>query len=154
MIKSLKRKLLPLLSYWPPLLGAGIRIDRMSSDFKEVDVSLRMKPWNTNYVGVHYGGSLYSMTDAFYMLMLIENLGPEYIVWDKAATIRFIRPGKGTVRARFRLTDETLHSIRVEVDEKEKIEPVFLVQIHDEKGQLVSEVEKTLYVRKKQSKAS
>jgi hypothetical protein len=77
----------------PPFLGAGIRVKRLASDWKEIDVEMRLRWWNANYVGTRYGGSLYSTADPFFMVMLIENLGKEYIVWDKAASIRLKKPG-------------------------------------------------------------
>ena len=73
---------------------------------KAIDVEMKLRFWNKNYVGTHFGGSLYAMTDPFFMLMLLDNLGPEYLVWDKAATICFKKPGRGKVRAEFRLSDE------------------------------------------------
>lgn len=138
-----------LLRLYPPFLGAGIRVQRVSGDMREVDVELRQHWWNENYVGTHYGGSLYSMTDPFYMLMLIENLGRGYIVWDKAATIRFRKPGKGTVRAEFRLTEALLDELRARLENEEKIEPTFVVKVVDEQGEVVAEVEKLLYIRRK-----
>ena len=144
-----KHLLLKLMSLWPPFLGAGIRVKRISRDFTEVDVEMKLRVWNQNYVGVHFGGSLYAMTDPFYMLMLMENLGREYIVRDKAATIRFKRPGRGRVRAAFRITREQIDAIRAEADREAKVEPVFQVRVIDAEGTLVAEVEKTLYVRRK-----
>ena len=99
-----------------------------------VDVEMKLRPWNRNYVGTHYGGSLYSMTDPFYMLMLMENLGRDYIVWDKAASIRFRKPGKGKVKAEFRLSDAQLDEIRDKLTTQEKYEPTFLVEVKDEAG--------------------
>jgi hypothetical protein len=90
------------------------------------------------------------MTDPFYMLMLIENLGRDYVVWDKAATIRFRKPGKGTVRAQFRLTQEQIDALRAQADAHGKIEPTFNVQVLDETGEVVAEVEKLLHIRRKQ----
>jgi hypothetical protein len=110
---------------------------------------MRLRFWNRNYVGTHYGGSLYSMTDPFYMLMLMENLGREYIVWDKAASIRFRKPGKGTVRAQFRLSQEQLDDIRNKLATQEKYEPTFPVEVRDEAGQLIAEVEKVIHIRRK-----
>ena len=81
------------INLWPPILGAGIRV-KWGPGNKAVDVEMKLRFWNRNYVGTHYGGSLYSMTDPFYMLMLMNNLGRDYIVWDKAASIRFRKPGK------------------------------------------------------------
>jgi acyl-coenzyme A thioesterase PaaI-like protein len=140
---------LKLFNLWPPFAAAGIHIDRIAPDFREIDVSLRLRPWNRNYVGTHYGGSLFSMTDPFYMIMLLENLGPDFIVWDKAATIHYRKPGRGTVRAKFRLTDERLLELRGELETREKIEPVFVARVMDDKGEIVADVEKTLYVRRK-----
>jgi len=110
---------------------------------------MKMRFWNKNYVGSHYGGSLFSMTDPFLMLMLINNLGRDYIVWDKVASIRFKKPGKGTVRAHFQITPEEIESIRLQADQGAKVEPVFQVLVLDESGAVVAEVKKTLYVRRK-----
>jgi hypothetical protein len=144
-----RRRLQRLLRIYPPFLGAGIRIKRMSDDLREIDVEMRLHWWNANYVGTHYGGSLYSMTDPFYMLMLIANLGGEYIVWDKAASIRFRKPGKGTVEAQFRLAQSQLDAMRAQLQTHDKIEPAFLVQIRDAQGEVVAEVEKRLQIRRK-----
>lgn len=144
------RRLLNFMRFYPPFLGAGIRIARMSEDLREIDVEMKLHWWNRNYVRTHYGGSLYSMADPFYMVMLIENLGRGYIVWDKAASIRFRKPGKGTVRAEFRLTQEQIDSLRAQADSQGKIEPTFNVQVLDESGEVVAEVEKLLHIRRKQ----
>ena len=82
------------VNLWPPFLGAGIRVTHVAPDMKAIDVEMKLRWWNANYVGTHFGGSLFAMTDAFYMLMLMANLGRGYIVWDKAATIRYRKPGK------------------------------------------------------------
>lgn len=147
------RKLLRLLRFYPPFLGAGIRVRRMTEDLREIDVEMKLRWWNANYVGTHYGGSLYSMADPFYMLMLIDNLGRDYIVWDKSASIRFRKPGRGTVRAEFRLTQQQLDELRAQVDAQGKFEPRFTVQIRDEQGEVVAEVEKLLHIRRKDAKS-
>jgi acyl-coenzyme A thioesterase PaaI-like protein len=144
------RRLLNFMRFYPPFLGAGIRVARLSDDLREIDVEMKLHWWNRNYVRTHYGGSLYSMADPFYMVMLIENLGPGYIVWDKAASIRFRKPGKGTVRAEFRLTEEQIESLRAQVDSQGKIETTFNVQVLDESGEVVAEVEKLLHIRRKE----
>ncbi|MGA9529428.1 MAG: DUF4442 domain-containing protein [Terriglobales bacterium] len=154
MTMTFKRHMRWYLNIWPPLLGAGIRIKRLQADWREIDVEMKFRFWNSNYVGTHYGGSLYSMTDPFYMLMLIENLGSDYIVWDKSASIRFRKPGKGTMRAEFRLTDSQIQEIRDKLQTQGKVEPVFMVQVKDESGALIAEVEKVLHVRKKQRENS
>lgn len=138
--------LLRLLSVWPPYLGAGIRT-RVSPDLRTFEVRMKLRWWNRNYVNTHFGGSLYSMCDPFFMLILIEALGRGYVVWDKTATIRFRRPGKGTVRATFHIPQERVDEIRAAADRGEKVEPVFTVEILDEQGEVVAEIEKLLYVR-------
>lgn len=127
----------------------GIKVRRIADDFSAIDVEMVQRFWNTNYVGVHFGGSLFTMTDPFYMLMLIETLGREYIVWDKAGAIRYRRPAKGTVRAEFRLTAEQIDEVRRATENGEKVEPVFMVEIKDQSGEVVAIVERTLYVKKK-----
>jgi hypothetical protein len=140
--------MLRLINIWPPIGAAGIRV-RWGTDMKSADVEMKLRFWNQNFVGTHYGGSLYSMTDPFYMLMLIKNLGPEYIVWDKAASIRFRKPGKGKVHAEFRLTDAQLDDIREKLKTQSKYEPTFTVEVRDEAGDVVTEVQKVLHIRKK-----
>ncbi len=144
----LQRLMLRSINFYPPLLAAGIHV-RWGDKYRSATVEMRLHLWNRNYVGTHYGGSLYSMTDPFYMLMLMENLGAEYIVWDKAASIRFRKPGKGTVRAEFLLTEEQLDNIRSRLMAQEKYEPEFLVEVKDEAGNVVAEVQKVIHIRRK-----
>jgi hypothetical protein len=137
------------VNLWPPFLGAGIRVKNISSDMKSIDVEMKLRWWNANYVGTHFGGSLFAMTDPFYMLMLMANLGRDYIVWDKAASIRYRKPGYGTVRAEFRLTDAQLDDIREKLKTLPKYEPTFKAEVKDKEGTVIAEVEKLLHVRKK-----
>ena len=137
------------INLWPPFLGMGIRAKHIAPDMKSIDVEMKLRWWNANYVGTHFGGSLFAMTDAFYMLMLMANLGRDYIVWDKAASIRYRKPGKSTVRAEFRLSDAQLDDIREKLKTVEKYEPTFKVEVKDDLGVVIAEVEKLLYVRKK-----
>jgi len=145
----LKHPTKTLLNLWPPFLGAGIRVRRIGPDWKEIDVEMKLRWWNRNYVGTHYGGSLYSMADPFFMVMLIENLGKDYIVWDKAASIRFRKPGRGTVSASFRVSEGQIDEIRQTLNSQEKIERVFNVEIKDQSGSVVAEVEKLVHIRRK-----
>ncbi len=110
---------------------------------------MKMRFYNRNYVNTHFGGSLYAMTDPFYMLMLIQILGKEYVVWDKSANIAFIRPGKGTVTARFSIDQDIISDIIGKTTEGHKYMPTFLVDIVDEQGNTVARVFKKLYIRKK-----
>ena len=143
--KELERR----LRFYPPYLGAGVRVTHIAEDFLSIEVEMPLRFYNRNYVGTHFGGSLYAMCDPFYMLMLIELLGPDYIVWDKAASIRFRRPGKGLVRARFEITPEKLAEIRAAAQAKGKVEPEFQVEVKDREGNVIAEVNKLLYVRRK-----
>jgi hypothetical protein len=138
------------MSLWPPFLGAGIRVKHIAPDFREVVVSMKLRWYNRNYVGTHFGGSLAAMTDPFYMVMLIHILGSEYIVWDKTSTIAFIAPGRGTVTARFNLQDEQITEIKENTATGDAYLPEFSVDIVDESGEVIATVKKILYVRKKQ----
>lgn len=137
------------LSTFAPYLGAGIRVTHIADDFSSARVEMGQHWYNTNYVGTHFGGSLYSMVDPMYMLLLMRRLGNDYIVWDKSASIDFIRPGKGKVMARFELTDERVDEIRSATQGGDKILPEWDVEIVDESGELVARVHKVLYVRRK-----
>lgn len=145
-----KHRLLKLYNLWPPFVTAGISCVHATADLREIDMQLVERPWNRNYVGTHFGGSLYSMADAPYMIMVMENLGDGYIVWDKAATIRFKKPGLGTVTARFRVTQEQIDEIRAAAEAGAPIDRTLTVSIKDRQGVVVAEVDKVLYVRKKE----
>jgi hypothetical protein len=85
------------------------------------------------------------MTDPFYMMMVATNLGKEYVVWDKAASIRYRRPGKGRVRAEFRLSEERLAEIRAAIDVEGRYDAKFVVEIKADEGGVVAEVERVIY---------
>lgn len=148
-IKMSARQLKWLLNCYPPYLGAGIRVDRIASDWKRIDVSMKLRWFTRNAVGTHFGGSLYSMTDPHYMLMLMKILGPGYIVWDKSASIDFLKPGKGRVRASFSIDEEEIQRIKNHVEKHSKILPQYTVPILDEEGVVVANVHKELYIRRK-----
>ena len=137
------------LNRWSPFQGSGIRIRRISPDFLEVDVEMVHRQWNSNRTETHFGGSLFAMTDGIYTMILMESLGPDYIVWDKSAAIRFRRPAKGTVRAEFRLNDEQIEEVRRAADTQPKVEPTWKVEVKDGSGEVVSVVERTMYVKRK-----
>ncbi len=137
------------LRFYPPYLGAGIKVDYISDDWMDAQVSMKLKWYNRNYVKTHFGGSLISMTDPFYMLMLSNILGSNYVVWDKVASIDFIKPGVSKVSAQFRLTDKIIDEIFEHTKSGEKYLPTFNVNIFDEKGIVIAKVHKTLYIRKR-----
>lgn len=146
-----KNFLIKIINYWPPYLGAAVSVDHIAPDFSKILVSMKLHFWNKNYVGTHFGGSLYSMTDPFFMLMLIKRLGPEYIVWDKAASIDFKKPGTGRVHANFELSDEQINQIIEQLNHTTKIYPVFTVDVLNETNEIICSVSKTLYIRKKRT---
>ncbi len=137
------------MNLYPPYLGAGVRVTHVADDFRTIEVRMRLHFWNRNYVGTHFGGSLFAMADPFFMIMLMELLGSGYSVWDKAGTIRFRRPGRSVVRARFSIPHEEVEEIRRAADAGAKVEPTFTVAILDEHGEVIAEVDKRLSVRKR-----
>ena len=145
------RRLLRLMRFYPPYLGAGIKITWVSDDLRAVEVAMDLTRWNLNYLGTHFGGSLYAMCDPFYMFMVIQALGPGYTVWDKAASIDFLKPGRGRVTARFELPEERLAQIRDEVARNGKSHPRFEAAIRDQEGDVVARVGKLLSVRPKKT---
>jgi acyl-coenzyme A thioesterase PaaI-like protein len=138
-----------ILNLWPPFAAAGIRVTRLSDDWRHARVELRMRPWNRNYVGTHFGGSLFAMTDPFWMLMTLQSLGREYIVWDRAGAIEFVKPGRGTVAAEFRLDAEVLDAMRAATAGGERHLHWFETDVVDAGGEVVARVRKQLYVRRK-----
>lgn len=137
------------LNLWPPFLFTGIRVAALAADYRHARVELRMRPWNRNYVGTHFGGSLFAMTDPFWMLLAMHNLGRDYYVWDKAGEIEFVRPGRGTVAAEFRLEQATLDEIRAATADGEKCLRWFENAVTDAQGEVVARVRKQLYVKRK-----
>lgn len=138
-----------IFNIYAPFLGAGIRVKQMAKDFRFIEVKMNLTWCNKNYVGTQFGGSIYSMTDPFYMFILIKNLGRNYIVWDKAAQIEFKKPGKGTLYARFYMTEEEIRAIKQQADTNEKYVFDKSVDVVDADGVIIATVIKTLYVRKK-----
>ena len=138
-----------LFNWWPPFRAAGIRVRSISPDFRAATVELRMRLFNRNYVGTHFGGSLFAMTDPFFMILMMKNLGPEYVVWDKQGTVRFLKPARGTVTARFVLPEERIDEARSATAGGAKFEPAFRVDIVDAEGTVVADVEKILHIRRR-----
>lgn len=134
------------------MLFAGIRVVELSADYRYAKVELRMRPWNKNAVGAHFGGSMFAMTDPMYMLMLLANFYGDYYVWDKGADIDFIKPGFGTLTAEFTITDGLLGEIRQATKDGHKYLPVLPVLIKNADGEVVAKLNRTLYLRKKKRK--
>ncbi len=138
-----------VMNFWPPFLFSGISLTRVDEDYRVAEVQLKRHWYNQNYVGTHFGGSLFAMTDACYMVMLLQVLGKGYYVWDRRAAIDYLKPGRGTVKARFEITDARLQEILDNTASGEKYLPEFTVDITDAEGDVVARVVKTLYIKKK-----
>lgn len=138
-----------VLNLWPPLAFAGIRVTSISRDFRQITVRLREHWWNRNVAGVHFGGSLFSMTDPFWMMLVLRQLGSDHVVWDRAAEIEFLKPGRGDVTARFVLPEHAVEQLRLLAREGAKVLEWFSVDIIDADGEVVARVRKQIYVRRK-----
>lgn len=142
-------RLFKWINFYPPFLGMNIRVVSHSRNYDTITVQSKLSRRNLNAVGTHFGGTLYAMCDPWFMLILMHALGDGYIVWDKAANIQFIKPGRGTVTATFHIPSERVAEIRAAADCGAKIEPTFSVDVVDEQNQVIARVDKLLYVRKK-----
>jgi len=140
-----------IINLYPPYLGAGIKVEYIRKDWKELHVSMVLRWYNRNAVGTHFGGSLYSMIDPHLMLLLMQLLGKEYSVWDKSANIEFVKASKKKVSCIIRISDDDLEEIRRNTEKGNKYFPRFLIEIKDESNDLIAIVEKVIYVRKKRS---
>ena len=137
------------MNLWPPFIGAGISVTRIDDDFRQAQVRMKLSWYNRNYMGTQYGGSLYSMTDAFYAILIIRNLDNKYYVWDKSASIDYISPARGTVFANYELTDEMIATIKNNTHEGQKFLYDIPVDIIDQNNTLIAKVNKVIYIRKK-----
>ncbi|MGB5853671.1 MAG: DUF4442 domain-containing protein [Oceanisphaera sp.] len=145
------RLLKVLMNCWPPFWGAGISVERLSPDYRYCRVRLSLRWWNRNANRTQYGGSLFSMTDPVYSMLLMGSLGEDYYIWDRAASITFLKPGLSRVYADIHLSQERLDEILSATQYGHKHFPQFRINIIDEEGTLIAEVERTLYVRKKRA---
>ena len=141
-----------LMNLWPPFLGASIRVDHISPDWREVRTSLPLHFTNRNYLKTQYGGNLFSMTDPFLVLILIQQLGRDFRVWDQSSEIIFVRPGRSRVTATMRVEPETVERIRKSCASGEKHLEEFLINLLDDQGQRVARVRKVVYIRLKKER--
>lgn len=147
-------RLRPLMNLWPPFLFAGIHVMEISEDFRRVRVQLRLRWYNRNWVGTHFGGSLFAMTDPWWVLMVMRNIGNGHLIWDKAGEIEFVKPGRGIVSGEFVLDPSVLDEIRIATETGQKYLRWFDMEIRDSEGDLVARVRKQLYARRKRDKTA
>jgi len=153
MIKYAKpNKIVKWLGYWPPYFFSGISVKEINPEFTRITAQLKQHFFNTNYVGSHFGGSLYSMCDPFFMFILLQHLSKDHIVWDQSAQIEFIRPGKGTVTAIFEISLQQIENLKEQALQSYKLTPSFETCILDSQGNVVAKVKKGLYIRRKDAK--
>lgn len=138
-----------ILNHYSPYKGAGIEVEKIDLKNYHIRVKMPLTYKNQNIVGVHFGGSLYSMVDPFYMLILMHHLGPKYVVWDKAATINFLSPGRSTVYADIRLDFAEIEQIKEATEDYQPVYRNYTLNIFDDSGLRIAEVQKTLYIRRK-----
>ncbi len=143
------RLLRHLFNLWPPFLFSGIRVRALSEDWRHARVELKLTWYNRNYVGSQFGGSLFSMTDPFWMMLVMKSLGPRYHVWDQAGSIHFVSPGRENVFAEFRLEQAVIDELHAAAASGEKHLRWFEVNVRTADGTLVARVRKQLYVRLK-----
>ena len=137
------------MNLWPPFLFSGIKITELPEDFLSATVRLRLHWWNRNVAGVLFGGSLFAMTDPFWMMLLLRHLGKENVIWDRAAEIDFIKPGKGDVVAHFAITEADIERLRTAAAGGAKVLEWFTVEVKDSDGDVVARVRKQVYLRRK-----
>jgi hypothetical protein len=152
MPESMRTRLTRLgFNFFPAYRGTGAWVSYLASDWREVRVRLPLSWQTRNYVGTIFGGSMYAAVDPFYMIMLIHNLGPDYLVWDKAACIRFKKPGVSTLWARFVLEQAELDAIRTALESAPSVDREYHIDLTDESGEVQAWVDKTVYIRLKGS---
>ena len=149
MDKSRFASLIRRINWYPPYLGAGIRVRSYDEDFTRFEVELRSRWYNRNLFGTHFGGSLYSMCDPFFVFIITTNLGRGYVVWDKSASIDFIKPASGTILGIFEIDKDKIDEIRKDVDEHGKNTYHFEAELKNEQGDIVARASKEVYVRRK-----
>ena len=146
------RTLRRALNFWPPFLFNGMRVLEWSDDWRHARVRLKLAWYNRNFVGTQFGGNLFSMTDPFWMIMTMQALGREYIVWDKAGEIEFVAPGRETVYAEFRLDEAVLDEIRAATASGDKYLRWFETEVKTAAGEVIARLRKQIYVRRKRDR--
>jgi acyl-coenzyme A thioesterase PaaI-like protein len=150
-MKATPARLRRFMNLWPPFLFSGVRVETVAADWRHARVRLKLAWYNRNYVRTHFGGSLFAMTDPFWMILVMECLGRDYIVWDKAATIDFVAPGREDVFAEFVVDDQVLDELRAATANGDKCLRWFDTEVKTASGELVARVRKQLYVRRKRA---
>jgi acyl-coenzyme A thioesterase PaaI-like protein len=133
----------------PAFRGTGGRVEHVAPDLSHIRVRLPLS-WRTrNVVGSIYGGSLFAVTDGLHPLMIMAALGKEVVVWDKAASIRYKKPGLTTLFADFALPPDEVLAIRNALRDSPELDRTYEVELKDENGVVHTVVERTVYIADK-----
>lgn len=147
-----QRLMMWFVNWYPPFLGAGIRVTYPKGDDYTIVVRMKLAFYNKNLFGTQFGGSLYSMADPFFVFILMRHLGARYLAWDKKAEIEFLKPGRGPVTGRYHVSPEEIARVKALADAGETVEPIYKADIVADDGEVVARVTKTLWIRKKREK--
>ena len=142
-----------LLNTWPPFRRQGIGVTNINKSLTRIDIQLKPK-WSNRSAFAVFGGSVYSMTDPFYALIFLAHIGHSHIVWDKSALITFISPAKNTINVTYEITPAQIQDVVERCKDGAPVLETFNVDLIDTSGELVAQVEKVVYIRKKQEKTS
>lgn len=137
------------MSLYLPNLFSGIRVSEFSEDWTRAVVRMKVTRFTRNYVGVAFGGSLSAMTDPYFFMLVMHQLGRDYVVWDTRGEIAFLKPGRGTLTARFEVSPDTIADLRERAQGGAKVLEWFETDITDEAGTIVAHVRREVYVREK-----
>lgn len=135
------------MNVWPPFVGMGVRVSHISKEWRHARVRLSGSRLNRNFVGTQYGGSIFAMTDAFWMILVAQSLGRDYHVWDQRAEVEFVKPGRSALTAEFHVTDELLDELRGAAAGGDKVLRWVETVVTDQSGDTVAVVRRQLYVR-------
>ncbi len=155
MSESFRSRLLRFaFNLYPCYRRTGVRVTYVAADYAEVRIKLPLN-WKTRgYWGTTFGGSMYGAIDPVLLVMLARRLGPDYMVWDKAATIDFKKPGRSTLYARFRIEESELDEVRRLLAEQPRIERTYAIELTDAAGVVHAAFTKTLHLRNRRPVAA
>ena len=135
---------------WSPMYRrTTARLTEVSDDLHYVKIRLKLNYKNRNYAGSMFGGSMLSATDPIYMIQLIQILGDDYIVWDKAVTAKYKRPGKSTIYGEFVFTKEEIEALKNQLKTEQQVDIIKTMQLVNTKAEVIAEFSKTLYIAQK-----
>lgn len=133
----------------PAYRNSGGRVEYVAPDLSHMRVRLPLNRHTRNVFGTLFGGSLFAVTDGPLPTMLMAALGPDVVVWDQEASIRFLAPGRTTLYADFRIDAGELAAIRAAIAAEGKVRRTYTVELKDERDIVHTVVERTVYIADK-----